>query len=198
MAKVIDFPRAVEELTRGRRLGPDDLAVWGGEFPVARLGEFLAAWELPRTEMPLAIWEHVDRIDFDRGTPPGESDLLERARVFGPEGDLDVRRDGDLVLWRFIGRKGARIPPGFGEQDFWAARPDVRLTACDQAALLWGDYRREGENGGHWQDSRVGRANLRYPHAPTARVWVHYTVFSDGGQVAFVWWKELRDGPGYD
>ena len=83
------------------------------------------------------------------------------------------------------------MPPGYGAKDFWGENPDVVFRQRDESALLWGAYKEES---GRWQEDRVGWADLTYPHPGTKeqRLEIHYTVFIDGGQVAFVWWKELK------
>lgn len=98
-------------------------ALWGGQFPAARLGEFLAAWQLDQRDMPWRLWEwvseiilaHTDdqRTQAQAAPDPTNLDWLERGRAFGEGGDLSVRRDGDCVYWRFIGAADATLPDGF-------------------------------------------------------------------------------------
>ena len=84
----------------------------------------------------------------------------------------------------------------FSRTSIKSENPEVQLRQHDESALLWGDYK---EALGRWQEDRVGWANLDYPVGPAEakkegkRVWLHYTVLSDGGQIAFVWWKEVKD-----
>lgn len=196
-----DFGDGVEQMLERDALvrGEDELAVWGGEFPAEKLPEFLAAWDF--AAMPYRLWEYAHRITF---TEPEvtEHELLERGRVFGAGGDLNFRRDGPRFLWNFTGEAATRAPPGFTFQNFWREHPSSELRRHDATALLWGDYREEHAR---WHDDRVGWATLDYPCADAGartrggRLRVRHTIFSDGGQPAFVWWKELeRYGEGHD
>jgi hypothetical protein len=203
-AVALDFKEAVEKLVTDPLITKDSgIAIVGGELKAAQgetleqvLGRFLQAWDF--SNLPYRIWEYVHRIEFTLNTLPNASEysLLERGRIFGTGGDVSLRRDGDRFLWHSIGPKVTTLPTGYGEKDFWDENPDVQLRQCDESALLWGDYK---ETLGRWQEDRVGWAKLDYPISPAQarkqgkRVEIHYTVFTDGGQVAFVWWKEVKD-----
>lgn len=118
---------------------------------------------------------------------------IERGRIFGKGGDLNFRRDGNRVLWNFIGKNDVKVPAGFGGKNFWESNPDVQLRQHDEAALLWGAYK-QGLNA--WQEDRVGWAKLNYPFEgaqPEDRVRIKYSIFTTNGQIAFVWWKELEN-----
>ncbi len=200
--RTLNFKEEVEELVDDPLISKDgDIAILGGEFKASGgktleqvLEGFLKKWDFSR--MPYHIWEYMHRIEFTKNLPDSEEySLLERGHIFGSGGDLDLRRDGERFLWRFIGPKGAPLLSGYGAKDFWAENPDVRLRQHNESALLWGDYK---EAFGRWQEDRVGWAELEYPitsqqaRKQGERVWIHYTIFTDGGQVAFVWWKELK------
>ena len=98
-------------------------ALWGGQFPASRLGDFLAAWTLDRRDMPWRLWEWISDIALahvkDPQTQvqalpaPDSLAWLERGRAFGSGGDLSIRRDGDCVYWRFIGPSDSKLPTGF-------------------------------------------------------------------------------------
>lgn len=194
-----DFEREVEKLVHAPLLGGQNtqgIAIWGGQVAAIKLKDFLAAWDL--RAMQYRIWEYVDRITFiEAGV--ADYDLLERGRIFGEGGHLSVRRDDDEFLWHFIGNfKGANdaaLPGEFEKRDFWQEQPEVRLRCRDEEALLWGEYK---ETLGCWHDDRVGWADLSYPAPIEARkenprVKLRYTVFTQDGQVAFVWYKELKN-----
>lgn len=203
-AEAIDFDREVQQLVHQDPLIRADsgIAIWGGEVHAQRISEFLRAWDV--TAMPYRLLEYAHRIEFTDGPLPtaAELHLLERARLFGTGGDLSLRRHAHIFHWHFIGLQSMVRPKDVTLRDFWTTSPDIQanpalaLRQCHESALLWGDYKAEL---GRWQDDRVGWASLIYPiTTPTAkqpgkRVWLHYTVFTDGGQIAFVWWKELKE-----
>ena len=134
---------------------------------------------------------------------PDSADL-ERARIFGPAGDLELRREGPEYRWRIVGEPGKVQPPaGFASEDFWPAHPGAEFWEFATSAMLWGAYDRDLNC---WREDRVGRAPLEYPVDPSAiladtsdsakkkpRIGLKLkgVRFLDGGQVAFVWWKEL-------
>lgn len=202
-AEALDFKRAVEKLVTDPFITKDSgIAIVGGELKAGDgetleqvLERFLRAWDL--SNMPYRIWEYVRRIEFTTKLPDAsEYSLLERGRIFGTGGDLSLRRDGDRFLWHFIGPKVTTPPTGYEDKDFWDENSNVQLRQRDESALLWGDYK---EALGRWQEDRVGWAKLDYPISSAQarkqgkRVEIRYTVFTDGGQVAFVWWKEIKD-----
>ncbi|MGH9767093.1 MAG: type III-D CRISPR-associated protein Csx19, partial [Blastocatellia bacterium] len=77
--------------------------------------------------------------------------------------------------------------------NFWGEHQDTQLRRCDEAALLWGQRKTQGEGSANtWQEDRVGWARLDYPGIVAERVQVVYEVFMEDGQPTFVWWKELQ------
>jgi hypothetical protein len=188
-------------LRAARIIGPPECTILGGTFPADRLESFWSACGVPRADMPYAIWETFDALRFRKGECPPATADLERARVFGRAGDLEVRREGSRCFWRVLGAKDAiQKPAGFDAEDFWQTHADVRFCELELSALLWGKYQ---SGAGCWYDDRVGRAELDYPLDPTelsagrvdrtaadgARASLTGVQFLDGGQVAFVWWK---------
>lgn len=191
----VDFEKLVKEVKRPL-CGREHLAVWGGTCTEGVLTEFLAGWPLER--MPYRIWESTDRIDFEKDAPAPSVALLERGRLFGPGGDLELRRESDRFHWRFVGPPDIRPPQGYDtdETDFWTQHPDAAFHCSEGTVLLWGERRGDG-----WQDDRVAAARLDYPApADSKRVQVRYNVYSRAGQVDFVWltglseWKEKING----
>jgi hypothetical protein len=187
------------EVSRG------EIAVWGGHFTgddgeslTQQLTRFLAAWDF--TEMSYCVWEYAHRIEFTDKMPPDEElDLLERGRVFGVGGDLSLRRDSGKFYWHFVGSACASVPQGFDVADFWDDAPEVkdpvtgelRLRVRNETALLWGSYETALLR---WQEDRVGWADLSYPSVAAVkeqRVKLHYRVFTNSGQVSFVWLRKL-------
>lgn len=195
----------LEELVRGMLdtplIGPEHLAVWGGEFTADRLKAFLNTWNLPRDGMPWSLWQWTDDIKVQhRAGIPGDLDYLERGRIFGPDGDLELRRDwrrdGDRFLWRFVGETGTRKPQGFDVADYWTGREDKPVRPYQRTALLWGSkeaakpYDKTG-----WHEDRVGRAQLDYPNVNGNRVQVRYVEYLYGGEVELVRLLCLEDEP---
>lgn len=202
----INFQDAVDELFEDQEVGKDDGVAILGSVLEAKEGEtleqaatgFLKLWEL--TRMPYRIWEYAHRITF---TEPevAEWSLLERGRIFGEAGDLSLRRDGKRFLWHFIGQPQPAAPKD--AKDFWKHSPEcqvnpnfkMRRRRKRESALLWGEY---DETRKRWHDDRVGWANLDYPldlerkkENNGTRVKIVYDLFTDRGQIAFVWWKEM-------
>jgi hypothetical protein len=187
----VEFEKLIEEVKQPL-CSREHLAIWGGTCTEDVLTDFLDGWPLER--MTYRIWESTDRIDFEEGSLPSNVTLLERGRLFGDGGDLDLRRDGDVFHWRFVGEHNVRPPQGYDtdENDLWAQYPDAAFHCYEETALLWG--KREGN---HWHDDRVAAAKLNYPeHDNAERVQVQYKVYSRAGHVEFVWltglseWKE--------
>ncbi len=179
----IDFKQRIGELretTLGAQLRP---ALWGGRFTAVfeQIEAFLAAWK--SFDMPWRICEWVSDFQFDYqpAAMPSELEWLERVRLFGPGGDLELRRDGTGMLWRFVGAGDASLPLGFvflppgtalGENrfaayDYWQQRPTriegsktmLPLACLEQRALLWGSRRErvlaDGTSLIVWPENRV-------------------------------------------
>lgn len=189
----MDFEELVQEV-RQAQSGRTNVSIWGGRCAEGDLLAFLQAWSTP---MEYRIWEYVSEIAFERAALPQNAALLERGRLFGEGGDLELRRDGPEFAWRFIGPAGAQPPKGnYGAQDYWASHSGEAFHQREETALLWGKW-----DGSRWADDRVGAARLEYP-APAGWPWVqiHYNTFSRAGRIKFVWytglseWKEDDNG----
>jgi len=195
MSKRVQFDDIVQMVTQPL-VGKDDLSIWGGRCAEGDLLAFLQGWE-NLSSMPYRIWEYVSDILFEKDALPEDVVLLQRGRLFGEGGDLEVRRDGEGFTWQFIGLEGARPPEGYDleENDFWQQH-DIAFHQYEQTALLWGE--RQGEN--DWFDNRVAGAELAYPGVAGKRVQLHYKIFSRAGRVQFVWytglseWEEEKNG----
>jgi len=196
--KAIDFNRLVNQVAKKPQVGRESLAIWGGTCAEDALDSFLDGWCLE--QMPYRIWQYTDRIGFEKGTLASNVGLLERGRLFGTGGDLDLRRDGDGFRWRFVGEPSVHPSEGYGtkKNNFWAQ--DENQTAAfhcyEEKALLWGE-----RNENRWHDDRVAAAKLDYPVPDDAeRMQVEYKVYSHAGRVEFVWltglqeWKEESNG----
>ena len=188
-ATVIEAARRLREQPL---LGRGDLTIIGGSFSPERLEEFLTAWGLPRETTPHCLWETVSDWSFLHGSLPTSDRTFERAKFFGHGGELNIRREQGGLHWHFLGSPATPVASGFESRNFWDEYPDVRFRAHDATALLWGKLR-DVEQGGHlWYDDRVGWARLAYPHPAAERLEIELTNLMDHGQIAFVWWKELR------
>jgi len=193
--KTIEFDNLVDRVSTPL-VGQERLAIWGGTCAEDALADFLAGWSLER--MSHCIWESTDRIDLGKHIPVPNVILLERGRLFGKVGDLDLRRDGNTFRWRFVGDPGIHPPASYDveENNFWAQHPGAAFHCYEEKALLWGKLKDD-----RWHDDRVAAAKLDYPKMDGAeRVQVKYKVYSRAGRVEFVWltklceWKEENDG----
>lgn len=179
------------------QVGKTTLAIWGGRCGEDELLTFLRQWDL--AEMPYRIWEYASTIKFQKDTLPEHAILLQRGRLFGPGGDLEVRRNGREFTWRFIGPAGAHPPEGnYQAQNYWDSHSDAVFFEEEARALLWGQ-RQVGND--RWKENRVGAAQLDYPASDGwQRVQIHYKTYSCAGQIEFVWytnlskWKEDNNG----
>ncbi len=169
-------------------------AVWGGECSADQLPVFLKGWNLPNANMPYCIWETMSEMRFKAQTLPADVAELERGRVFGPRGDLSLRRDSERFLWHFVGEKGVNPPAEFdkAENDFWQAEPDAQFLMTEDTLLLWGERKDQQPR---WFEDRVARAKLTYPIAgtPSGRAQVRYRAFTRAGQVELVWFMRLEE-----
>lgn len=185
--------------------GKDELMIVGGTITEEKLVTWLVKFS--KRQMPWRMWEWVNEFrleheDVNGSFPlPTRLEALERGRLFGKEGDLTVRRDGEFFRWHFIGphaaeQKDKRIPSGWLScHNYWEreAHKDKRFACFAQKALLWGAFNQEL---GRWYDNRVGFAHLEYPIQEVAslleedqkgHVYAYYREYLDAGQVAFVW-----------
>lgn len=178
---------------------PSDLAAVGGEFSDTRLDEFFAWWNTRRFGMPWAIWQWTDDIRIEEATAPTDLDYLERARVFGAIGDLDVRRDCQRILWRFVGDPNVAIPDAFGAESYWRGRESKVLRPRERVAWLWGEHTAPGSDAaGVWKDDRVAWASLRYPgrFRGRRRVQCRFREYLRGANVELVWFLGLEPAGG--
>lgn len=197
MTDWLNLKRLVEQMLDADEtplIGAQDLAVWGGESTAERLEDFLQTWALPRSGMPWSLWQWTDRMEMQyEARSPNDLDYLERGRVFGQDGDLELRRDGDRFLWRFVGEAGTALPAGFDSTDYWDGRPDEwRLRPYERTALLWGE---DEEGTGCWHEDRVGWAKLEYRGMEgNSVVQVRYIEYLHGGNVELVRLLRLEKG----
>lgn len=122
---------------------PASLYVWGGQFSSAEhaLGTFLDAWNSDNApQFQFSMVEHVSHFRAGHANLAElnqQASLLERVRLFGQEGDLDIRRDGETIYWRFISENNSGLPDlaQFGAE----AYPDngKAFAKDERSYLLW-------------------------------------------------------------
>ena len=189
--EAVDFKDIIERMSKDELSEKQWPNIVGGECSETELVDWLNRLDL--SDMPIRIWSYTDRCTFGDEGPPATAERLERARLFGPGGDLDVRRDGDRFHWRYVGAadqapEGDRLPhPGTPE------RPVYRRT---RQALLWGTREKEQKQ---WFDDRVAGAGLTYFAEPPAlsdgveeRVKVEYREYTQAGRTIAVWLRGLH------
>ena len=184
------FADKVNSLLQEERITKDDLQIWGSEIEEDDLQEFISNWD--QSEMPFVILETIETItitkacDFSTLAPPN----VERIRIFGSGGDLDIRRDAYLFRWRYIGKN--KLLEDVKGEDFWDKNADKKFFIEEKEALLWGQYKRDRKV---WHDNRVAKAKLSYPiEGNPERVKIRYRTLSEEGVIAFIWFVELKGG----
>jgi len=184
--QAVNFEKIVKQMEREKLTAAEWPAVVGGECTEAELASWLNGLDL--SDMDVRIWEFTDRCIIGDDAPPEMVNRLERARLFGPGGDLDVRRDGNRFRWRYVGSidhalTGETLPyPGTPESPVYCRRK--------QTALLWG-VRKEGQP--QWFDDRTAGADLSYPvEGMPARVQARYVEYTQAGRTLAVWLQELE------
>jgi hypothetical protein len=200
----IDFHQLIDRL-EGGEVGTDEPpTILGGRIQADALPGFLTAWNLDGRNMPWRIWEWVSDLLWEYGasslpfdsTAARRRDWLERARFFGPGGDLSLRRDSDEFLWHFVGPHDADLPSKFiNEIDCPQGAKFDNLVAFRSAMALWGNKRPLPGGGVFWQEDRVagGKRPLHYPGAGEPdRVQLAYCEYLQGADVVAVWWLGLE------
>lgn len=127
-----------------------------------RLESWLQQWGLSTLQFAI-----LDRVSSGLCIQPTtdlaaiDDDNLLRLNIFGESGDLLLRRDEELVLWRYVGL----AIPDTAVHDGEAYPSTLHFDADEnQSALLWGEYTPARES---WYEGRVGKAKLDYPVAAT-------------------------------
>lgn len=173
-----------------KRIAKDDIQIWGGEIEEDNLQQFISTWN--QSEMPFVILETVREIiitkDYDFSTLAPHT--VDRIRIFGAGGDLDIRRDTDDFRWRYIGEN--KLPEKVKGEDFWEKNPNKMYFKEEKEALLWGKYNSDRNL---WHDDRVAKAKLSYPIVEhLERVKIRYRTLSEHGVIAFVRFVAIEGG----
>lgn len=189
--KAVDFKELVAEMEADKIEPGDWPTVVGGTCPETELLEWLG--ELDLSSMDVRIWEFTDRCTIGSDGPPERVERLERARLFGEGGDLDIRRNGSKFLWRFVGEK--EYAPEGKPLDLPESESDP-VYRRERTALLWGTREREQTR---WFDDRVSGAGLTYLPNPRPlekgvkeRVQVRYCEYTQAGRTLVVWLRGLE------
>jgi len=174
----------------------DQLALLGGKIGETELLTWLKTWKLDAIDLPWRLWESISNLKFEQASLPTSIPLLERGRLFGEDGDLTVRRDGNQFRWWYVGKPSV-VPKTILEAKetsaFWQQHPTPTLHTIEQSAILWGSHQGTDQDGKQrWYDDRVGWANLAYPvDVQTLQehrhIYIRYREYLNAGQVAFVW-----------
>lgn len=145
----------------------DPIVLYGGQ------GDVFASLNLTAETMPYLMLETADKgIEFMPTVQysPEKHWTILRFHAFGHGGDLLIRRDEDRIFWRFVGYEGV-----FNQLKLTDGTPypePLSVSGEDERSLLWGAYWGQDDAGQHhWQENRVGKAQLAYPFPkPAERV----------------------------
>ncbi|MEM3563792.1 MAG: hypothetical protein QXR19_11215 [Candidatus Jordarchaeaceae archaeon] len=184
-----NFSDKIEKLIGAERISKNDIQILGGEIEENDLQRFIEKWDF--SNMPFTILETLSGIIIEKKFDLSHisSNQIERIRIFGQDGDLDIRRDANHFLWRYIGRKNP--PKDINAKDFWNENPHKKFFVEEKEALLWG--RKYDPNRNLWKDDRVAKAKLSYPGKGSSDFpKVRYKALSEKGVVSFVWFLEVR------
>lgn len=192
-----DAKTAVKE-----RRTAENLFIWGGQFSnnassdgeeAVPLVEFLKAWDSDNS--PAFKWmmaEEVGKFYVKPASLPdlmAQHNLLERVRLFGEAGDLDIRRDAATIHWRFISEIQTQLPtlPSWaGTAPFWAeAENQARSFARhEQCYYQWRRDAQEKRVSGNWvSDEDLAQKDVLLRQ-------VHYL---ENGRVAFVRYVDFEE-----
>lgn len=231
--EAIDFGEIIKQMANAKPKGKNDVSIIGGVIDLQvddkpifedeqlapeikqsaeeKISKFISAWQPFFDEKAIAIWETIDCIKMPKAKDiPSVYGELMRARFFGADGDLSLRRDGNRLYWHFIGtpRDDFPFPKIKNACNFWDKQEklsegervkELRLQAGVEA-LLWGkrvvpDSKLENA---FWREDRVGAIDLVYPvdelkneTTQDQRAKILYDVYWHNGQPAFVWLKGL-------
>lgn len=188
--KSIDFEQLYQKMEQAKLAQEERPTILGGEFPAERLNDFLSVCRARWDAMPYRIWEHISLIEF--ADAPKQPEFLQRAEIFGEGGHLSLRRDGNRWLWHYVGETVALSLDEFGGVDFWKTNPRCQLRRYAESVILWGERK---DNQDRWHEDRVAAANLAYPLSTNGRVYLYFWRYTENGQTAFVWYRQLSDQP---
>ncbi len=185
--KAIDFKELVGDLIENQQ-APEEgwFIIVGGKCEEDALLDWLE--DLDLATLDIRIWFYTDAcVIGSDATPEEDVALLERARLFGPGGDLEIWRGRRGFRWRYVGL-AAHAPQG--EVLSWPDDKNSPVFWRERTALLWGN-RPAGQK--RWHDDRVAGAALDYPVSGTPeRVHVRYREYTQAGRPFAIWLRELE------
>lgn len=166
---------------------PEAITLFGGSV------DSLDALRLPAEHLRYLMLETAsDGIQF-KPTADFQYSLdmtILRLHAFGTGGDLQVRRDEQRLLWRFIGYASVLKLLNLSEGNRFPHA--LRPADEDERSLLWGEYDTERKM---WYENRVGKAPLTYPHnsaSPRLEIRARRVLDPEGETVAY-WNYRLVD-----
>jgi hypothetical protein len=185
--KAIGFEDLVDKLVQGQTEPEKGWPViTSGDCESKALLDWLTGLNLEK--LGVRIWCYADACNIGTNAVPKDVGLLERARLFGPGGDLEIWRGGKGFRWRYVGLadnapEGKKLP--------WPGDENHPVFWREQTALLWGN-RPEGR--ARWHDNRVAGATLTYPvSGAPERVKVRYREYTQAGRPFAVWYTGLEE-----
>ena len=166
------------------------LRIIGGLLMEKHLTSFLQSWEDKISSgFAWAMIEDVDQFNVQKVTTTFEGlvqniALLERMRLFGKTGDLDIRRNGRQFHWRYVGNKTAVIPDltSFVAEDFWQAtsNSNIKLREVTRSYYQW-----------RGQDERINAHWYTTIDLPEEGVRLQQKHYLQNGRLAFVRYVDL-------
>lgn len=149
------------------------------------------------------IGEYYDKCIFIKGFPE-DLTYFSKLRIFGVDGDLELRRDSDKIHWRLISKKldeeELKNIFKFEYEDFWIneeskQRHSEDIFHLDRLAInygemiLWGVFK-----DGLLKEDIVGAAKLNYPieMKDNNRAVLKYKALTYLGRPQFVWYYGLE------
>jgi hypothetical protein len=190
----------IDELLAEERITKDKIQIWGGEIKENEWQQFINSWDF--SGMPYTIIETFKEIKFTKEFSDHANlnpKTMQRIRIFGKSGDLDLRSDFPSINWRYIGKSDlpSKIKEDKKTENYWDKNEDKEFFLEEKEALLWGKYWSKHNGRNLWLDNRVARAELSYPvNGSPKRVKICYKTFSERGCISFLWFTELKGGIG--
>lgn len=185
----------IEKLLSKEKVNKENIGIWGGNIKDIELVDFLKCWDF--SNMGFAIIETINDIKIMRGinyTLIDDSKNIERVRIFGKDGDLDIRTNNNEFLWRYVGSKYKELPSGLVGSNFFDYYPEQEFFIEEKSAFLWGKY---DDKSNKRHDNRVGHAfatgRIDYPVEGNPKfVKLIIKTLSDMGVVSFSWYYNIE------
>ncbi|ODS36719.1 MAG: hypothetical protein A7315_04630 [Candidatus Altiarchaeales archaeon WOR_SM1_79] len=177
--------KVMGKLLEEERISKGDIQIWGGKIKEEELQEFMKKWNF--SDMQFRIKETVKEINIDKNKNLDLQDveLIERIRIFGNAGDIDLRRNGNRFIWRYIGEDSPPSNLPGHVCNFWGKdkNSNKKFFVGYREVILWNK-----------NDPRVAKAKLNYPIKNAERVKIRYKTLSEGGIISFVQFIEIKNG----